>query len=227
MKIPDFTQDGVIVQHERGSIIINGRRHRAQWWSASGERKGITFGSSIFVECSLDEMYALKGFLRQHLANWILWVNRPTGVDDLKGNSLTEAEINSLLLWEALTAEDRQIINTLKVLKFQEDEDTFPFSPDETCIYLMRDGATGYTKIGRSVKPEFREKTLLAQAPTVTLVGYWTKCQKSHESELHQLFADKRVRGEWFNLLDADYVIIQEFFQERGNDYIECCQGDG
>jgi hypothetical protein len=81
---------------------------------------------------------------------------------------------------------------------------------NETNIYLMRDGHTGLTKIGRSKSPRCREKTLGATTPLIRLlwshVGY-----AKDEKTLHQMFASKRVRGEWFNLSDKDVESIKSY----------------
>jgi hypothetical protein len=71
-----------------------------------------------------------------------------------------------------------------------------------TCIYLMRDVGTGFVKIGRSDRPEYREKTLMSQSASVYLICYWKDCLMDGESKLHKFFAVKRMRGEWFDLTD-------------------------
>ncbi len=71
--------------------------------------------------------------------------------------------------------------------------------------YLMTDSNTGYTKIGRSVNPRIREKTLQSEKPTITL---FKVCDKDIELSLHDRYAAKRIRGEWFNLSEADITNI-------------------
>lgn len=73
-------------------------------------------------------------------------------------------------------------------------------------IYLMRDGPTGYYKIGCSNNPLGREDTLLAQAPKIVLLTYWDDCTPAQESRLHNIFAEYRRRGEWFELPDISTV---------------------
>ena len=63
--------------------------------------------------------------------------------------------------------------------------------------YLMHDSNTGYTKIGRSVNPRMRERTLQSEKPSITLFAI---CYELVEKELHQQYKNKRVRGEWFDL---------------------------
>ncbi|MBR5631069.1 MAG: GIY-YIG nuclease family protein [Bacteroidales bacterium] len=86
-------------------------------------------------------------------------------------------------------------------------------SKEESCfVYLMKDETNGYHKIGISNRPEYRERTLQSEKPTIVLL-----CAKEFptriiaeaiESALHKAFEDKRLRGEWFNLSDKDVMEI-------------------
>ena len=100
------------------------------------------------------------------------------------------------------------------------DEHTISFSSpvisnasiiaDDTCyVYLMYDSSNGYYKIGISNQPEYRERTLQSEKPTIEKI-----CAKSYpnrtiasaiESALHKAYDSKRLRGEWF-ALDANDV---------------------
>lgn len=100
------------------------------------------------------------------------------------------------------------------------DEHTIDFSSpvisnasiiaDDTCyVYLMYDSSNGYYKIGISIQPEYRERTLQSEKPTIEKI-----CAKSYpnrtiasaiESALHKAYDSKRLRGEWF-ALDANDV---------------------
>ena len=75
-------------------------------------------------------------------------------------------------------------------------------------VYLMKDTINGFYKIGISNSPEYREKTLQSEKPTIILL-----CSKSFpkrkvaqvlEKTLHETFSNKRIRGEWFNLNDEE-----------------------
>lgn len=76
--------------------------------------------------------------------------------------------------------------------------------------YLMRDENTGKTKIGRSINPRKREKTLLSDSPVITLFAV---CERNVEKELHSKYAAKRVRGEWFDLTQSDIKQICNDYQ--------------
>jgi hypothetical protein len=75
---------------------------------------------------------------------------------------------------------------------------------EECHVYLMIDTINHYHKIGISNKPSWREKTLQSEKPTIELLASKKfinrKIASSFEKALHETFAKKRIRGEWFNL---------------------------
>ena len=84
---------------------------------------------------------------------------------------------------------------------------------DNTCyVYLMHDTSHGYYKIGISNQPEYRERTLQSEKPTIEKI-----CAKAYpnrtiagaiESALHKAYESKRLRGEWFSLDANDITAI-------------------
>lgn len=81
-------------------------------------------------------------------------------------------------------------------------------------VYLMRDQSNNYYKIGMSKTPEYRERTLQSEKPTIDMICNKRlpslKIAKAFEKALHNAFADKRIRGEWFNLNEIDVAEIVE-----------------
>lgn len=75
---------------------------------------------------------------------------------------------------------------------------------EECFVYLMIDTTNNFHKIGISNKPEYREKTLQADKPTIELIVSKRfpnrKIAESIEKSLHLTFKEKRIRGEWFEL---------------------------
>lgn len=82
-----------------------------------------------------------------------------------------------------------------------------------TNVYVMIDKNTGYYKIGRSVRPEYREKTLQSEKPTIEMLFYHD-AQVKDEKDLHDKFEAKRIRGEWFDLSGSDLAYIREYFNQ-------------
>lgn len=80
-------------------------------------------------------------------------------------------------------------------------------------VYLMKNERNGYIKIGYTKnKPEFREKTLQSQEPEITLMKSY-KGSMNDEQGVHEILADKRVRGEWFDLNEEDLLTIENYFK--------------
>jgi len=76
--------------------------------------------------------------------------------------------------------------------------------------YLMKDENTGLYKIGKSIKPKYRERTLQSEKPSIKMV--WN-IAKDIESYLHDLYKEVRVRGEWFSLnnIQVKYICTQNW----------------
>ncbi|QIK54472.1 hypothetical protein G7051_09010 [Dysgonomonas sp. HDW5B] len=84
---------------------------------------------------------------------------------------------------------------------------------DDVCVYLMLNKNNNYIKIGKSKKPRFREKTLQAEEPDIEIIASWL-APAYIEKELHSKFTEKRMRGEWFDLLFSDLKIIKDKMSE-------------
>ena len=79
--------------------------------------------------------------------------------------------------------------------------------PSEGFIYVME--CAGYYKIGWTASSP-RKRLLGVQVGSplqVELVGV-VEGSQANEAEWHQVFRDKRVRGEWFALTDEDVSCI-------------------
>jgi hypothetical protein len=85
-----------------------------------------------------------------------------------------------------------------------------------TYVYVMIDKNTGFYKIGRSKNPETREKTLQSEKPTIELLFHHDARNKD-EKILHDLYKEKRVRGEWFDLNGSDILNIKKYFSPNAN----------
>ena len=70
-------------------------------------------------------------------------------------------------------------------------------------VYLMHNSKNNLIKIGKSRNPHYREKTLQAEEPEITMIAIW-KASERLERHLHNLYNDKRLRGEWFKLTFKD-----------------------
>ena len=80
---------------------------------------------------------------------------------------------------------------------------------EERCyVYLMMDTVNGFFKIGISVDPSYRERTLQSEKPTIELIASKSYVNRSIataiEKGLHEAFIQKRLSGEWFERSDKD-----------------------
>jgi hypothetical protein len=78
----------------------------------------------------------------------------------------------------------------------------------------MIDTTNSFHKLGISNKPQYREKTLQADKPTIELLCSKEfpnrKIAESIEKSLHMTFDNKRIRGEWFELDEKEVEDIIE-----------------
>lgn len=77
----------------------------------------------------------------------------------------------------------------------------------------MYNNRNDLTKIGRSINPIKREKTLQGEEPELNIVAIW-RASKIHEKILHSEFSLKRKRGEWFDLDVSDFIQINKYMNE-------------
>lgn len=78
--------------------------------------------------------------------------------------------------------------------------------------YLMYDDITQKFKIGKSYDQYKREKTLCSDRCSIYLVAY---CDYDIESVLHSMYAEYRVRGEWFSLSTNQVHYIIDYFEMK------------
>ncbi len=78
------------------------------------------------------------------------------------------------------------------------------------CVYFIEDGA-GHVKVGRSVDPDRRLRTLQTGNSAALVLAYvaWfpgDEQARACEADLHALLAGRRVRQEWFRADGLDYA---------------------
>jgi hypothetical protein len=72
----------------------------------------------------------------------------------------------------------------------------------------MLNNRNGFVKIGVSVNPAFRERTLQSEEPEVLLIAILESGPLDMERILHKQYAELRLRGEWFALSPEDVQSI-------------------
>lgn len=83
-------------------------------------------------------------------------------------------------------------------------------------VYLLRELATGRAKIGWAFDVERRARALQTGNPHALQVAAVIAATRSTEASLHGLFADRRIRGEWFDDSDGEISFVFSGLQEEG-----------
>lgn len=99
---------------------------------------------------------------------------------------------------------------TCTVKKPEETEAITTTGEKVGSVYLAQSDLHEFTKIGFSVKPKLREKTLQSEDPGLHFVHVFEGVPMSSERQLHKQFKEQRKRGEWFFLLPQDIETIKK-----------------
>lgn len=114
--------------------------------------------------------------------------------------------------------EDNYIDSLINGLKAKKRKEFFTMVKEEfNYIYILFNHDTKLYKIGFSKETEHREATLQSKEPNIKLLHKWIASKKI-ETQLHKIFKDKRVRGEWFNLEESDINEIIDFMKPYKHD---------
>ena len=108
-------------------------------------------------------------------------------------------------------SEDSSWNDILQNIPIDNTDSSVSYSPDrEECfVYLMHDLRNDCYKIGIASNPTFREKTLQSEQPKIKKITEKKyinrKIAGAIEKALHNVYAHKHKRGEWF-LLDSEDI---------------------
>ncbi len=133
---------------------------------------------------------------------------RPTDCANTEGiiriiMSIPSQKASSVKRWIAEVVKEKldgQTIDNVILNCKPENKITVPMK-----TYLMKDFFRGVHKIGKSINPQVRERTLQSEVPTIELIHV---IDEDIEKHLHEKFSAKRIRGEWFNLSNNDLNYI-------------------
>lgn len=108
----------------------------------------------------------------------------------------------------------QKVIPDYKPMEFRQAVQEEESRTDFCFVYLMHDTNNNYYKIGISNSPQYREKTLQSEKPTIEMITAKKfpirKIAESIERALHSSYSEKRLRGEWFELNENDVEHIKE-----------------
>lgn len=77
-------------------------------------------------------------------------------------------------------------------------------------VYFIKRGDNGPVKIGHSIEPYGRLKSLSMGGPETYRLVAWIDGDRDKERELHKKFSDARINGEWFKLNDELANLIDQ-----------------
>lgn len=97
-----------------------------------------------------------------------------------------------------------------------EEADRLTRSGFSNFIYIMEDLRNGAFKIGRSITPGKRERTLQSEVPEIVM-RFSIPAEEFHEKILHDHFEEQNLRGEWFRLSNDDLVYVISYLKQHGD----------
>jgi hypothetical protein len=134
-------------------------------------------------------------------------------IDEVK--KIIKASQKYIKLWKQSEIENYN--NALLDIRSKESNDTKKYRErvkirkkeleEKRLIYLILNKRNGLYKIGLSINPVIREKTLQSEEPEIEVINTYKGGFKI-EREIHSTFKDKRVRGEWFKLNSDDLELL-------------------
>ena len=159
------------------------------------------------VQITKDE---LQVFSEKNLLRWKIESskNNTSIISDAKNfywysNDLHQIVIKNLAI-DYLELVSKYVVNHLPLTERTLTENISGYNVEECYVYLMIDTTNNFHKIGISNNPTYREKTLQSDKPTIELLHKKSfpnrKIAEILEKTLHQTYANKRIRGEWFEL---------------------------
>ena len=168
------------------------------------------------IPITLDE---LNSFKNKRLEKWRIELTssnqKITGIannDWYQGDNFQKVLHN--LTSEYLDAVALHIENHTPLLNRMESEPDVSENSEECYVYLMIDLSNNFHKIGISNSPKYREKTLQSDKPTIELICAKKfpsrKIAESIEKALHSTFMERRIRGEWFVLIEKEIEEIRQ-----------------
>lgn len=163
----------------------------------------------------------LQHFERINFSQWKITIKKQSReiIGGIEGVNAYKSKPNLSTATKKFAKEFRELVRTeipnytpiLERSSFQSDISLI--DSEECYVYLMTDTNNNFHKIGISNKPEWREKTLQSEKPTIELLAskrfVSRKIASSFEKALHDTYASKRIRGEWFQLDTKDISEIK------------------
>lgn len=141
-------------------------------------------------------------------SDWSYYKLRPSISGIEQSHNIKWSEIP--ILFHKQFADVPEWSDVLSQISLEEDESVKleELGFEECYVYLMKDLRNNAHKIGISVNPLKRERTLQSEQPKTELLAIKKyinrKIALAIEKALHDIYSHKRKRGEWFDLDSED-----------------------
>ncbi len=170
---------------------------------------------------SLITKTELELFANSNLIKWKISLvsdKREIFGGEIGGDDFYQTKNNLQIVIKKFAKEYIDLINNTisnyETTIFKQTEPELKSTSDFCFVYLMQDTSNNYYKIGISNNPEYREKTLQSEKPTIEIITSKKfpvrNIAESIEKALHSNYSEKRLRGEWFKLNASDVDHIKE-----------------
>jgi hypothetical protein len=170
---------------------IEWRPTSAQIWVDSGTGRGFWKAGSFSFASKKIADYGLHELWHQHfdgleLRDCATMATKPTGSTRVRSSSIAPERLNPIeVVGEATMGAKAGVVYVLK-------------------------SAYGY-KVGRTRNVPARMRAFGVHLPimyTILLCAWFDDCHAA-ERRYHEMFSDKRINGEWFDLADSDIQLIR------------------
>jgi hypothetical protein len=218
-----FTRMRWVGPDEISEIRINLSRRFPAW--GSDQLIPVYRRTGTYYECQWHVQ--VPGFYRldevdfdDEQNNWRFWEECADGIPWAHRNfywkqfesKMQQAEMSGREKWRESRARAEAILIDAK--KKEENQ------KHGSGVYFIRHGDTRLFKIGKSVHPMMRMRDLQGANPIELTMHTVHPHKEPGEMErvYHKMFAEKRVRGEWFELSKQDMELVELIIQRSMED---------
>jgi hypothetical protein len=222
-KIPSSREFGKVYSKRTLASLFSGGAAYSRLQKLAGDNQN-TFSSekSDWHEILVKWGGLARKTIEQHnklpvSSDWAYYQLRPSISGIEKSHKINWSEMPRLFQEHFSKSSDWEDIlsfipsNDPQVLEEADNEECF--------VYLMKDLRNNAHKIGISVNPRIREKTLQSEQPKTELLAVKKyinrKIALAIEKALHDIYSHKRKRGEWFNLDSEDVSELRATLDDK------------
>jgi len=202
-----YTPEGLIMKlRPQHGIVL------ADWNEGSKLGEVVAFGIVKSIEISSGHIEAqwarADNTFRPVQQAWRFWRNEKKGFFKFPDNIVLRYALDDLFSEHFPGMDDYQYGSTTG---FANNKKPGGYKEIPGFVYVIQ-SEFGY-KIGKTVNLKSRTRLFEVKLPfKIELVHYaWFDNYSKAEREFHDMYAEKRLEGEWFSLTDTDLLEIKKF----------------